>query len=144
MSFSYSGNPANSDLDAVRFLIQDIVVSTKEFEDEEILYLLATKGSVRSAAVLALKTLAAKYATAVDKAVGDLRLSLSQKHAHYMAMIAEYEAEVAMVAIPFAGGISRASKDTYEDDTDRVRPRFTKTVNDYDDIYTQDSYGREE
>lgn len=50
----------------------------------------------------------------------------------------------AMVAIPFAGGISRASKDTYEDDSDRVKPRFTKTVNDYDDIYTQDSYGREE
>ena len=144
MSFSYTGNPSSSDKDAVRFHIRDTVAATKEFEDEEILYMLSTKGSVRGAVVLALKTLAAKYATAVDKAVGDLRLSLSQKHAQYMALIGEFEAEVAMVAIPFAGGISRASKDTYEDDSDRVKPRFTKTVNDYDDIYTQDSYGREE
>lgn len=142
MSFSYSGNPADSTLDEVRFLIRDTVASSKEFEDEEILYMLAQKGNPRSAAVLALKTLAAQYATAVDKAVGDLRLSLSQKYDHYVDLIKQYESEAAMVAVPFAGGISKASKEAYENDSDRVEPRFTKSLHEYDDFY-QDTYGRE-
>lgn len=137
MSFSYTGDPSSSDKDAVRFLIRDTVAASKEFEDEEILYMLTTKGDVRSAAVLALKTLAAKYATAVDKAVGDLRLSLSQKYDHYLSLIKQFEGEAMLVAVPFAGGISVASKDTYEQDSDRVKPRFTKTLHEYDAIYTQ-------
>ena len=144
MSFSYSGDPASSDKDAVRFLIQDTVASSKEFEDEEITYMLTTKGNVRSAAILALKTLASKYATAVDKAVGDLRLSLSQKYDHYVSLIKQFEGEAAMVALPFAGGISVSNKETYEADSDRVQPRFTKTLHDYDDDYTQDGDGRED
>ena len=143
MSFSYSGDPSASDKDAVRFLIRDTVAATKEFEDEEIAYMLTTKGSVKGATLLALKTLAAKYATAVDKAVGDLRLSLSQKYDHYLSLIKQYEAEVMMVAIPFAGGISQASKEVYENDSDRIRPRFTKDLHEYDDIY-QDGDGRED
>jgi len=137
MSFSYSGDPSASDKDAVRFLIRDTVASTKEFEDEEIAYMLTTKGDVRSAAILALKTLAAKYATAVDKAVGDLRLSLSQKYEHYVDLIRQYEKEAVLVAVPYAGGISVADKDTYEQDSDRVKPRFTKSLHEYDAIYTQ-------
>lgn len=137
MSFSYSGDPSSSDKDAVRFLIRDTVAATKEFEDEEILYMLATKGNPRSAAVLALKTLAVKYADKVDKAVGDLRLSLSQKHAQYLAMIKQFEGEVILVAVPYAGGISVADKDSYEDDSDRVKPRFTKSLHEYDTTYTQ-------
>lgn len=139
MSFSYSGDPAASDKDAVRFLIRDTVASTKEFEDEEIAYMLTLKGDVRSAAVLALKTLAAKYATAVDKAVGDLRLSLSQKYDHYLSLIKQYEGEAMLVAVPFAGGISVSSKETYENDSDRVKPRFTKGLHEYGTTYTQDS-----
>lgn len=140
MSFSYSGDPSASDKDAVRFLIRDTVAATKEFEDEEIAYMLTTKGSVNGAALLALKTLASKYATAVDKAVGDLRLSLSQKYEHYLSLIRQFEGEVAMVAVPFAGGISEASKEIYENDSDRVKPRFLKTTH----VYVQDGDGRED
>jgi hypothetical protein len=51
MSSSYSGDPATSDKDAVRFLIQDTGVSGGfDITDEEIVWLLDTEGSIYLAA----------------------------------------------------------------------------------------------
>lgn len=63
MSFSYSGDPANSTVDATRFLIGDTNEDTAEFQDEELQYLLTGAGSspIR-AAIEALEQLANKYA----------------------------------------------------------------------------------
>ena len=42
MTFSYSGDPADGDLETVRFLIQDVEADEHFLEDEEIEYLVAT------------------------------------------------------------------------------------------------------
>ena len=45
MSFSYSGDPSASDLDAARFLIGDTDVTTPIMQDEEIQYIIDTHGN---------------------------------------------------------------------------------------------------
>ena len=139
MTWSYSGDPSASDKDAVRFTIQDTDSSDQQMSDEEVNWLLTEYGSVRAAAIAAARTLAAKYARSVDKAVGDLRLSLSQKHAHYQSLVAQLEKSSAIIAIPWAGGISAADKQAYEDDSDRVRPKFGKNLHEYDPSSYDDS-----
>ena len=60
MSFTYSGNPANSDLDAVRYLIGDTNETQCLVQDEEIDYALASESSVRLAAANVAEAIAAK------------------------------------------------------------------------------------
>lgn len=45
MSFSYSGDPSASDLDAARFLIGDTDVTAPIMQDEEIQYIIDTHGN---------------------------------------------------------------------------------------------------
>lgn len=46
MSWSYSGDPADSDLDAVRFYVQDTDSADKLISDEEIEFIIAQWGAV--------------------------------------------------------------------------------------------------
>jgi len=45
MTFSYSGDPATSDIDRLRFLIMDVDENKPLFSDEELQYLLDTYGT---------------------------------------------------------------------------------------------------
>lgn len=45
MSFTYSGDPSQSELDAARFLIGDTAASAPIMQDEEIKYIMDTYGS---------------------------------------------------------------------------------------------------
>lgn len=92
MTWSYSGNPAESPSDEVRFLIGDTDSTTPEVSDEEIAYILqmhgdpgATYGNYAAAAVLA-QAIASKYAKKADKSVGGLSIQYKQKFDNYMAL----------------------------------------------------------
>lgn len=127
MAWTYTGNPADSDRDAVRFLIGDTDTTDEQLQDAEIDWLLTEQGSVYGAAIESARALSAKYARQVTKSVGDLKLQASDKAAHYRALVEDLEKASAtsnLVPIPFAGGISVDDKNTREDETDRVEPRF--------------------
>lgn len=87
MTWTYSGNPANSSRDAVRFLVADTDSNDPLITDEEIAYLLDLYTEAPSAAVGAARAIAAKFSREADQArtVGDLTLSesLSQKSTQY-------------------------------------------------------------
>lgn len=122
MAFTYS-DPSNSNLEEVRFLIGDTDSTDQQFQDAEITYLLTSEGSVTAAAVAAVRALIAKYARKVNKSVGDLRLSYSDRTAHYKDLLKTLQARQGLkTAAPIAGGISKARKETVEQDTDRVVP----------------------
>ena len=126
MSWTYSGDPAASDADAVRFLIGDTSTTDQQLQDAEIAYLLTTEGSVYRAAAQAARSIGAKYARLVDKSVGDLRLSYSQRAASYEKLAASLVARATTrTATPYAGGISAADKALDEQDTDLAKPAFT-------------------
>lgn len=79
MSWSYSGNPASSPLDEVRFLIQDTDTNEPLLSNEEIEYLLAAYDEdAFNAAIAAVSNLIAKGSRVAEesKTVGDLSLSV--------------------------------------------------------------------
>lgn len=118
-----------SDTDHVRLLIGDTKSTDPQLQDEEIDFLLTEHGAVRSAAIAACRTLAAKYARLCDKWVGDLKILASQKQLHYTRLMEMLSASN-LSAVPSAGGISIAQKTAYEGDTDRVQPAFRRGMDD--------------
>jgi hypothetical protein len=77
MSWGYSGNPASSDRDRIRFLIGDTKETTQSLADGELDYLLSTHPSPEAAAAAAAEAMADRYAglSVTTKRVGDLSLS---------------------------------------------------------------------
>lgn len=125
MSNTYSGNPADSSRDAVRFWLNDVGPSTWEFSDQEIDYALTLyPNPVLSAAWLAGR-LAMKYAASVDKSVGDLRLSNSQKARMYADLQTSLKAQADSSGVSiYVGGVSKSDMTTVDANSDRVKPPF--------------------
>lgn len=138
MTWTYSGDPSSTNLDAVRFLIGDTDTNDQQLQDAEVEWLLTENGSVYNAAAAGCETLAAKYARKVDKAVGDLRLAAQQKFEHYRDLAVTLRSRTAKLAMPFAGGISVASKLAYEANSDRVAPAFTRSLHENGGTSTDD------
>lgn len=90
MPASYDPTLASA-MDLVRFLLGDTDVTNALLEDEEITALLETYGSADSTAAAAARSLSARFAGQVDKAVGDLKISFSQKAEQYAALAVTLE-----------------------------------------------------
>lgn len=125
--WTYSGDPSSSDLDAVRFLVGDTDIDAPLMADEEIAYALSADGAVQKAAARIARAIAARFARKADKTVGDLRISYSQRVAHYqeLARRLDLQADRSDVGL-YAGGLSVSDKEAVERDADRVRPSFKR------------------
>jgi hypothetical protein len=131
MSWSYSGDPTSSSVDAVRFLIGDTDFDDQQLSDEEIQFLLSqANGSAYLAAASAAEAIAAKYARLCSKSVGDLSYNYAQRQQHYERLARRLYIKAAEVAMPVAGGISQSDKRIVEQDADRVQPSFTVSLHD--------------
>jgi len=127
MTWTYTNDPAGVNLDALRITIGDVDGDDPQLTDEELNWLLGQNTSVTSAALEAAKLLMALYARRVDKAVGDLKVSYSQRQQQYAALVKDLQQRVATrQALPFAGGISKSQKDVVDKDADRVEPAFKR------------------
>lgn len=135
MSFSYSGDPASSELDQVRFLLKDTDPADYLLEDEELNWLITEETDPYSAAAAACNVLATKYARKADMAVGDLRIMSSQRSKAYKLQAKELR-QLALrnsgAPKPYAGGTSVADKKLDEDNTD-VPERFRIGIHDFPD-----------
>ena len=89
MTWSYSGNPGATNLDHIRFLIQDTDTTDQLFRNEELTYLFNSYGDAYSAAIAAVTTLIAKGSRVAEesKTVGDLSLSVKSG-----ALVTQWEA----------------------------------------------------
>lgn len=76
---TYSGDPADTDLDQVRFLLRDTDTAAPLLTDTEIEWLLTEWGDTRQAARAGAETLAARFAQSAvtSKRIGDLALTES-------------------------------------------------------------------
>jgi len=138
-TWTYDGDPTASDTAAVRFAVGDTDTTDQLLSDEEIAYLLTEYGTVTAAAVSACEALAAKFARQVDRQVGNLRLSSSQRAAQFRELAATLRRRAALTATPYAGGLTYTDKDARAADTDRVKPAFTKGTG---NVYDYDRYER--
>lgn len=124
MSWSYE--PGASDKDTVRLLVGDTDETKRQLHDEEIAFFLGANSSVYVAASEAAKAIAALYGRDVDKQVGDLKISASQRQSHYLTLAKQLRTRAGLSVAPYAGGITRSGKDSVASDTDRVRPAFAR------------------
>jgi hypothetical protein len=148
MTFSYSGNPSQSDLDHVRFLIGDTADGkcdrTKAFlSNEEINFLLDEENDIYGAAYRAVLAIIARLSREYDQAVGQVKYSLSQRVKHYRQLADQLKEKFeSRVSAPYCGGISESDKETNETDQDTVKPKFNVDLHSREDIYRKnDLYG---
>ena len=132
MSYSYSNNPDGSNTDLLRMLLHDTSSGTAKFSDEDLQWFVDNSASVWYAAAEAADTLAARItASGASKSVGDLRIDYGGSATEYHSMAQRFRARGSRAAVPFAGGIFQADKDTENADTDRVTPSFSVGQHDY-------------
>ena len=135
MTWTYSGNPSASALDAIRFLIGDTDTNDPLISNEEIAWVNSEASGSSSgttalydAAYRSCLFVASKLARLADKSIGDLQVSMSQKAQGYLRQSQELKALAQRhggVPTPYAGGISISDKDIDEDNSDSVRPYFS-------------------
>ena len=130
MTWSYNGDPANSDLDAVRREIGDTDTNNQLLSNEEVNFALDQEGdNVSAASARCCEWLMREYAKQADKTLGQLSIMLSQKSKRYEELAKKLRKKsVNRVLAPYVGGISETERDTDEDDTDLVQPIFTKDI----------------
>lgn len=120
MAWSYSGNPASSNLDAVRFLVGDTDTNDQLLSNEEINYMVLTHGNVRRAASESARAIAAKFARLMNRSIGGLAADFSAKYRQYLELADNLlEKDELSPVSPFISGFSRSAKEAEELDTDR-------------------------
>ena len=127
MTWTYSTVlTANKDL--VRYLVGDTDTTEQLVSDEEITNgALVRNPDVNLAAAEIADRIALKFARDATTRVGDTHVNFSDRARQYAALAVELRSAAGMRgARSFAGGISKADKDTREEDTDRVLPGFTR------------------
>lgn len=129
MAKTYSGDPASSSRDLVRFLSRDCVTDRMTLTDEELDYLLTSEPNAYMAAAMACDLLA-EHALS-GKTVGDTSLSFSADG--YTKLATKLRSRGRTYAVPTAGGLSKADKSTLSGDTDRYTPDFVRGLHDHPD-----------
>ena len=136
MTWTYEGAPGTATTsgqrDAVRFWVGDTDTNDQQVSDAEIEFAIAQEGDLKAAAAQIATGISAQYARKADKQVGDLRISYGKIAKHYSDLAESLRDQAGMqTVVPFAGGISVSSKNTYEKDSDRVAPFFAREQMDY-------------
>jgi len=130
MAFTWTGNPAASTIEKIRWEIGDTDSTNAKFTDAEINYALDEEHSVYAASARLCEQLATKYASDVDRSLGPLRVNLSQKVEFYNKRAKELRKHGAKYATPYAGGISKDKEELFKDDTDLNQPYFETGMHD--------------
>lgn len=100
MSWSYSGDPSSSTLDAVRFEIGDTDTTDQLMQDAEINFIYAAEGNIKAAAARCCKILWTKFAQQTDKFMGPLRLYYSQRAIAFKDLYKQLHAEAIGCSAP--------------------------------------------
>lgn len=140
MSITYSGDPAYSDRDAVRFLLNDTSTSTGRLSDTEIEWLLSQWSNPYLAAAQGARKIAATYTTTTQsKTVGSLSKSAggSAVATAYLDLAKALESQAKSATFspvaPYSGGISIADKLLEQADSDATPYWFWRGMHDHPD-----------
>ncbi len=135
MTWTYSGDPASTARDAVRFLIGDTDTTDQQISDEEVNWLITENGNnVYLAGSASARKVAAEFTRQVrTKTVGALSISYAARAQEYrdLADDLRQQASTKIALAVYAGGISRADKELQEADTDWDKPAFTRGMTDF-------------
>ena len=146
MSFTFTNDPANSNRDAVRILIDDRTDTGHQLSDETIAWLIADHNGLYYAAAQGADIIAGQFSDAVsEKSVGDLKIKkgAGDPVAKYKALAAQLRTQAAIKGFKaFSGGITISGKQTELDDTDRLPDEAAIGMHDNDDHLAGSTSGR--
>jgi len=130
MSFNYSGSPATSLRDQVRFLLQDTTTPGHHLEDEEIDWITSGESDPWFAAASLADTLSTRYGSyPTSKTIGETSVTYGDLTMKFQGLASRLRNSRRQTAVaPYAGGISRADKLTREQNTDREEFVAKKTT----------------
>lgn len=131
MTWSYTGNPASSSKDAIRFLVGDTVSTDALVTDEEIAWALTQNTNVNIAASIIAKGLATKFATMkVSVKIGPISEEYGNRAKFYSDRAKELEktAYEGTTLNIYGGGISASDKAIQSSD---YAGSFSKGMTDY-------------
>ena len=136
MAWSYSGDPADSALDAIRFLIGDTDTNDQLLDNEEIQWTNnqvtgsnSATTALYEASYRCMIAIASKFSRLADQSVGDLKVDLFQKatNAREQAKLLYAQASrEGNVPTPYAGGITVSDKQIDEKNSNIVQPVFQR------------------
>ncbi len=112
-TWTYTGDPANSTRDAVRFWMQDIDENLPLMADAELDYLIAEyyelTGSALYIAAVASEVMAAKFARQVPVSADGVSVSVGELQQRYndlaQSLRDQYKSEAALSSVPFVSGV---------------------------------------
>lgn len=125
MAWTYSGNPAASTSDTVRFLVGDTQSADPLTTDEEIAWALSQNSdSAYAAAAWVAKAISAYFARLAESTeIGPIKINYGKRADTYEKKAADLESRVNAQfnsIIPYAGGISKTDKDSLDQDNATV------------------------
>jgi len=119
----------STNLDKIRFLIQDTDTTNYQLQDLEIAGMLSIYGSYKTTAVACCEVLAIKYGNSAElKVVGALRLSYADRAKKYMNLAKLLRSQVFKFVAPYVGGISQTDKEINQTDSDADQPFFKRNM----------------
>lgn len=129
MTFTYSGDPSASTVEQVRFLLQDTTTPGHKFEDEEITWMLTEEPDPWFCAAALADQLVSKYSgQAQSKTIGETSVTYGDLTMKYQGLAQSLRNTRRQRPVaPYAGGISKADKETVEQDDDREELVAKKT-----------------
>ena len=124
--WTYSGDPANSPKDAIRYLVGDTVFTDQQVQDGEINFAIAQTSNQWLAAAMVCRALSARLSREADVSDRELRTSYSARARSYLRMAVQYEMRSDFLGggMPYAGGISLSDKQANVSNTDNVPANF--------------------
>lgn len=135
MSWSYSGDPSESSVDAVRFLVGDTHSDEPLVTNEEIEWSLLQYTNIYAAAALVAETIASYFATQANSiTIGPLREEYGTRAKDYQERVKSLKSKAseARRLVFYAGGTDQAEKDAALMDTTKVAAIYTKGMDDID------------
>ncbi len=135
MAWTYTGNPALSPLDAVRFEVQDTNEAAQLLTDEEVVYVIDQESGERTpytekqiirAAARCLEVLDRKFAARADTVEGSLRVTYSKQAKQYAERAKELRKRAAGMNAPWTGGTTASEREARENNTSEVPALFRK------------------
>lgn len=123
--WTYTGNPADSDSDAVRFMVGDTIRERPLLDDKEVEWIVAQTTNFNLRAALACEALWSRFLAISDYTVGSVSKKFSDVAAKFKERADEFRRESyknALVAFP---AHLCSTKQALETDSELAQPEFS-------------------
>ena len=130
MAFTWTGDPAASVIEQIRWEINDIDSTNAKFQDAEIQYAYDQENTIFNASARLCETLQARYSDASSRTMGPLKVDMSELAKMYAYKAKALRKRAVTYGQPYVGGQSVTKEEIFEDDTSLKQPVFSKGMMD--------------